>query len=379
MLDLQGLARPPGRRFALDDPLEAMIDRLALVQVDSVPHVERAHHMILHARSQAYRPRDLARLQATGRVWEGWTHDASYLPASHWPCWKHRFRRTAPRLAERFRAWQGAECLDGADRLLDRIRADGPLRARDLDEPRPKAMWQWPHGKAALEWLWRTGRLAIAGRDRGFHKVYDLAERVIPSEHWGAEVSEEAFVDWSCRTALDRLGWATPAQLAGFYNNVSVAEARAWLAATDLPTVTVDGRPFAARPDIGERMAAVPDMPRRLRVLSPFDPVLRDRERLQWLWNFRYRIEIYVPAARRVWGYYVFPMLEEDRVIGRIDVQALRREGVLDVRRFWLEPGVRWGEGRERRLEAELVRLARLAGVEAVRWSGERRPSARPE
>ena len=114
-----------------------------------------------------------------------------------------------------------------------------------------------------------------------------------------------------------------------------------------------------------------------VRALSPFDPVARDRERLLRLWNFDYRIEIYVPAAKRRWGYYVFPLLEGERMVGRIDMRADRRAGALEVNRFWLEPGVRWNATRRAKLEAELARQARLAGVGRVEWR-EGEPAARP-
>lgn len=381
VLHLQGLTRPPGRAFARDgrgeDTLGAMIDRLGFVQVDSIPHVERAHHMILHARGQSYRPRDLARLHERGALFEAWTHDASYVPTHLWPLWKHRFRRSRDRLRGQFLRWQGPTCLDGAERLLARIEHDGPIRARDLERPPRKGgkaeMWQWSDGKAALEYLWRTGELGIARRD-GFQKVYDLASRCVPPEHFDAEVSEAEFIDRSCRVALEGLGWGTPTQIAHYLDHVDTAEARAWLAVQSEDVVrpaTVDGRPSSARADLMEVVASATELPKRIRALSPFDPALRDRQRLAWLWDFDYRIEIYVPEARRRWGYYVFPLLEGERVIGRVDMRADRGADALEVRRFWLEPGVRWGQGRggrRERLEAELVRLARLAGVSRVEW-----------
>ena len=377
VLDLQGLTRPPGRAFGPGDTVGDAIDRLGFVQVDSIPHVERAHHMILHARGQSYRPRDLARLHEGGALFEAWTHDASYVPSHLWPLWKHRFRRSRDKLRRQFLRWQGPTCLDQTERLLARIRDEGPLRARDLERPGGKAaMWQWSDGKTALEYLWRTGELGIARRE-GFQKVYDLAERCVPREHYANEISEAEFIDRSCRMALDGLGWATPAHLAHYLDHVTVSEANTWLAGRGRDAVrpiTIDGRTFAGRADLIDVAAAAPEPPRRIRALSPFDPVTRDRERLAWLWGLDYRIEIYVPAAKRRWGYYVFPLLEGERMIGRIDMRADRKGDAIEVRRFWLEPGVRWGEGRRARLEAELARLARLAGVSGVTWL-EREPA----
>ena len=347
------------------------IDRLGFVQVDAIPQIERAHHMILHARGQSYRPRDLARLHERGTLFEAWTHDASYVPSHLWPLWKYRFRRSRETLRGKFMRWQGANCLDRCDALLTRIRDRGPLRASDLDgEGRTGEMWQWSHDKAALEYLWRTGELAIARRE-GFRKVYDLAERVIPFRHFTAEMTEAEFIDRSCRMALDGLGWAAPGDLARYLDHVTVAEAKKWLARQDGNTVTrarIDGREFAARADIASLVETMPEPPSRVRVLSPFDPVIRDRARLKWLWDFDYRIEIYVPAAKRRWGYYVHPLLEGDRMIGRIDARTARADDAIELRRFWLEPGVRWSASRRDRLEAELRRLSRLAGVSRITW-----------
>ena len=380
VLHLQGLTRPHHRAFGPEDTVAEAIDRLGFVQVDAIPQIERAHHMILHARGQSYRPCDLDRLHCAGALFEAWTHDASYVPSRLWPMWKHRFRRSRERLRGKFLRWQGSGCLDRCDGLLARIRERGPLRASDLDgHGRTGEMWSWSHDKAALEYLWRTGELAITAREN-FRKVYDLPERAIPSEYFEAEISEEAFIDASCRMALNGLGWATPTTIARYLDHVTIAEARGWLArqGTDTTTqVRIDRREFSARADVGSLLNAMPEPPSRIRVLSPFDPVVRDRERLGWLWGFDYRIEIYVPAAKRRWGYYVHPLLEGSRMIGRIDARANRAQGTLDVRRFWLEPGVRWTGGRRERLEAELRRQCRLAGVGRIAWL-ETKPASLP-
>jgi hypothetical protein len=246
--------------------------------------------------------------------------------------------------------------------------------ARDLAAPggRPAGgWWEWHAGKAALEYLWRGGQLAVARR-QGFQKVYDLPERVIPARFRAEEPSHEAFVDWACSSALERLGLATPGELARFWGLLTPAEATAWgranLGTAALPARLADtSRRLLARPDLRDLLPDLPPPPKRLRALNPFDPLLRDRDRLARLFGFDYRIEVFVPAPRRRFGYYVFPLLEADRLIGRLDMKATRGEGVLDVTALWLEPGVRASRGRLRRLEAELERVRRFAGLEAVR------------
>jgi uncharacterized protein YcaQ len=126
-------------------------------------------------------------------------------------------------------------------------------------------------------------------------------------------------------------------------------------------------RRLLARPDLEDLLGALPEPPARLRVLSPFDPLLRDRARLERLFAFDYRIEVYVPTARRTYGYYVFPLLERDRLVGRIDMRADRAAGVLQLDALWMEPGRRLTPARMRRLEAELERIRRFVGLDAVR------------
>jgi uncharacterized protein YcaQ len=334
--------------------------------------------MILFARNERYRPELLRRLQEDeALLFEHWTDRiAAIIPTRFYPYWTWRFRRDALRLAERFTGWFGPGYQAEIDRLLARIRADGPLMARDLAEPggRPAGgWWEWHDGKAALEFLWRGGQLAVARR-QGFQKVYDLPERVIPAELRSDPPTHDAFVDWACRSALERLGLATPGEIARFWGLLTPAEATAWcraqLGRAALPAVLAgSSRQLLARPDLPDLLADLPPAPARLRALNPFDPLLRDRDRLARLFGFDYRIEVFVPAPKRQWGYYVFPLLEGERLVGRLDMRAARADDALEVASLWLEPGVRASRGRLRRLEAELERVRRFAGLAGVRFA----------
>lgn len=377
ILHLQGLTRPPHKAFGPGE-LGDLITQLGYVQLDSIQWVERAQHMILFARSQAYRAKHLTKLIEKERfLFENWTHDAAVIPSSFYPYWRHKFVRHKEKLDAKFTNWQGGGYLSHCDRLMATIAEKGALRSRDLDRPDtgPMEMWQWHDGKAALEYLWRTGQLCISQRE-GFQKVYDLAERGIPDEHFNREVDHDAFVDWACRSALERLGFGTAADISRYWDLISISEVRDWIERQGedrVGTVTVvgqkkDQKEFFARPDIGDLLADLPDSPARIRVLSPFDPVIRNRTRLEWLFGFEYRIEIYVPEEKRRWGYYVFPLLEGDKLIGRIDMRAKRKEGVLEVKSLWLEPKVKMSTARADRLNAELTRQARLGGVNSVVW-----------
>lgn len=373
----QGLCNAPGRVLDKQGLLQLIHD-LGFVQVDSIQTVERAHHQILFSRNQTYRREHLTELvERDGALFENWTHDASILPSAFFVYWKHRFRREEQAIIERWRIWrrEGFEAV--FDQTYERIVKGGAVMSRDVKaaDQVSGGWWNWHPSKTALEYLWRTGKLAIAGRDN-FQKVYDLVERVLPEDHRAPEVSHEEFVDWTCRSALERLGFATVGEIAAFWDLLSLAEVKAWVEANRnmLREVVVEsangGKPRASYCLDGfvERIGETPEPPARLRVLSPFDPLLRDRNRTERLFGFFYRIEVFVPEPKREYGYYVFPLLEGDRLIGRIDMKADRKAGRLNVRRLWLEPGVRASAGRMGKLDAELARIARFTGVEDVRY-----------
>ena len=377
ILHLQGLSPVPSRKLNAQE-LYQLICQLGLVQVDSIRWVQRAHHMILFARSQHYRPDDLRHL-IEDRQWlfENYTHDASVIPSEFFRYWRHRFARDQDRLRERMIKWQGDGFVRHCAAVQRKIRREGAVRSRDLKHRSAKdtsAMWQWHDGKAALEFLWRTGKLGIASRD-GFQKVYDLTQRVIAEEDYAARCSRTEFIDWSCRSAIERLGFATPAEIADYWNHVSITEVNRWLkrqagnAVTQVVVENADGTRTTglfARADIEALASDIPRPPTRVRVLSPFDPVVRNRVRLQRLFGFEYRIEIYVPAAKRKYGYYVFPLLEGDRLIGRIDMRADSAANCLEIKRLWMEANCRLTTARQQRLDQELFRIAKLADVAGI-------------
>ena len=373
-LERQGLSRPPHLALGKSG-LYDLIHDLGFVQVDSIATVERAHHQILFSRNQTYRPEHLTELLEKDRtLFEHWTHDASIIPSAFFPYWKHRFVRREARILENWAKWQGEGFDQAFDETYEKIRENGPIMAREVkaEDHKSGGWWNWHPSKTALEFLWHTGKLAIAGRDN-FQKIYDLSERVIPPEHFLTEVDHDVFIDWACRQALTRLGFATHGEIAAFFDLVTPQEAKAWVEdhrdeLEEVSIETVDGKRRASFA-LAESLPALLDPsepPARIRTLSPFDPLIRDRARTERLFGFFYRIEIFVPEPKREYGYYVFPLLESDRLIGRIDMKADRKAGILDVKRLWLEKGVKPSAGRLEKLEAELVRLAKFAGVERV-------------
>lgn len=348
----------------------ATIRDLGFVQVDSIATVARAHHTILYARHHRYRPATLRRLLDTRDLFEGWTHDASLIPIEFWPHWRRRHASFAEHARTKWAGRFGPDIEAVCARVLAHIEANGPTMTRHFEEERTQGgWWEWHPTKVALEYLWRSGRIAVCHRE-AFQKCYDLTERVVPAPILQREVSDEETVDWACEAALSRLGFATPKQIAAFFELVATCDVEAWRARQGDRLITIgvtqaDGavRPMLAFADALEHA----DPPAaRLRILSPFDPLLRDRRRTELLFGFHYRIEVFVPAPKRRYGYYVFPMLEGERFVGRIDMA--RSGDALEVTALWPEAGVRFGTGRCRALDAELHRMARFAECERVQY-----------
>lgn len=377
LLHLQGLSQPPRRKLDRDG-LATLIEDLGYVQVDSINTVVRAHHLILFARNQTYRPVLLERLLERDRaLFENWTHDAAIIPCCFFPYWQYGFAREAERLTKRWQQWHGDDYRAMLQGVLDHVHQNGPVMARHLGTEESKSAggwWEWHPTKTALEYHWRTGALAVTRR-LGFQKVYDLTERVIPEQHRNQTVEHEAFLAWACRSALDRLGVATPGEIADFWGLVSAEEAKAWCTrhlgqeVTEVLVEPVKGarpRKLFARPDLENLLGQLPEPPGRLRVLSPFDPLIRNRRRTEQLFDFDYRIEVFVPAPKRRYGYYVFPLLEGDRFVGRIDMNHDCDSGVLQVKSLWPEARCRWTKGRQEGLEAELERLRRFTGADRI-------------
>lgn len=364
------------------DALESIIHDLGFVQLDSINTVARAHDLILWSRRPRYRPRALKTLYERDKaLFEHWTHDAAVIPMAFYPQW--HLRRT--RDAERLRSRWSKDRRDGFERqfqvVLDQIRTEGPCCSSDVgkDEKRGSGgWWDWHPSKTALEYLWRSGALTVIGRD-GFKKRYDLTDRVLEQNLTDpANAPDEGeTIDWCCDQALARLGFATHTELAAFWAHISTAEAKLWCAqeraAGRLEEIQITGadgtiKPAFARPGLDQVQALDVTPCPRLRVLSPFDPALRDRKRAQRLFGFDYRVEMFVPEPQRIYGYYVFPILQGDRLVGRVDMKAFRDQDTLRVRALWPEPKIRWGAQRQRAFETEVQRLTKLAGVSQVEF-----------
>jgi uncharacterized protein YcaQ len=338
----QGLTGPAPARRAGPAILRATLERLGAIQIDSINVVARSHELVLAARAGAHDRAAFDRLVYRQRAgFEYWGHAASFLPMAHYRLCLPRMRR----LTAATRGWwadvrKRNRHLYGP--VLDRIRAEGPLAAsafRDPDGPRRGSWWDWAPAKHVLEDLFDQGVLLVADRVN-FERRYDLAERVLPA---GVDTTEPTPAEAALAMTLlaaRALGVATAADLADYYR-LSPAEARAALAEAAasglLQEVTVAGWAKPAYLLPGTRV------PRRVAhppvLLSPFDSLIWSRERTQRLFGFRYRLEVYVPAAKRVHGYYTMPVLLAGALVARVDPKHDRQTGRLLLRGLHLEPG----------------------------------------
>ena len=363
VVSTQGYA-PRFRRAAAGD-VERTIRRLGAVQLDSISTVDRAHRLSLSSRIGAYAEPELQGLLASGRVFEYWAHEACLLPIELWP----HCRRTMEgggHWGVHDRALR--EHADLVEPVLERIRAEGPLASRDFGGSRTGTdMWSRTPAKAVLEALWDRGVLVIARRE-AFVRRYDLAERVIPRTILQAPTPDEdetlrtfALLAVRARGALTepaiREHWRLKGGRARLHHHV--------LALVD------EGLLREVHPDDGgppfyvDEQAELDGDPAAPVLLCPFDNLLWDRPLLERLFGFRHVIEVYKRQHERAYGYYVLPLLAGDRIFGRADLKADRGEGVLHVRRFHCESGVRGNV--EAKLERAAARLARVLGLEEIR------------
>nr|WP_156794164.1 crosslink repair DNA glycosylase YcaQ family protein [Aeromicrobium marinum] len=359
--------RPPGPVTARH--LAAVVGRLGLFQIDSVNVLARAHHLPLYSRAGPYDPDLLHRAygRAPRRLVEYWAHEAALLDVRLWPAFA--FRREQPDRMWGGIARVGAEQPDLVRRVLADVRAAGPVTARQVEHEAPTDRdhwgWNWSDAKHALEYLFYTGQVTSAGRTPQFERLYDLTERVLPAEVLAAPaLSPDQCYRVLVEHAASAHGVATRQCLADYFRLRPGPTAAAVEDLADegvLVPATVQGWD---RPAWLHRDAVLPRAVRARALLSPFDPLVFERTRTERLFDFRYRLEIYVPRERRVHGYYVLPFLLGDRLVARVDLAADRAAGVLRVHGAFGEPSAPPHTAAE--LAAELWLMAGWLGLEDV-------------
>jgi uncharacterized protein YcaQ len=342
-LAAQGFDRPrPNRRVNARD-LATSIRRIGLLQIDPVNVLTPAHYQVLFSRLGPYVRPILDELVYKGREFtEQWAHEASIVPVENWPLLRHRMEthRVRPYGFESFLERSPAYVA----RVLDEVRARGPLTADDLADPEdvPRRIagdaWVGTVPRAVLEAHFGRGLLAVADRRPNFARVFDLAERVVPARHHERKVDRQDAQRELLRLAARSCGIAAAEDLADYYR-MPVREARPRIGelveSDELHEVRVAGW---RAPAYLHREARLPRQIAAAALLSPFDPVVWYRPRTERLFEFEYRIEIYVPAEKRRWGYYCLPFLLGDRLVARVDLKADRAGGRLLVLAAYVEP-----------------------------------------
>ena len=357
--------------------LHRAMDQLGVLQIDSVNVFARSHYMPMFSRLGTYDPAVLDRtfLSRTTHYVEYLAHEATFMPVADWALWGFRMREWQQR-ASRPDAWMHAHRRT-LDWVRDELRTRGPLRPADLrdDAPRERgSWWDWDESKIALEHLWRCGEVAIAGR-AGFERRYGLAEQIIPSTVRESVVPRDEAVRELVWRAARSYGVSTIADLNDYYrlrDQTAVRTAVSDLVdAGELEPVVVRGWERAGRPIPAwrHRDAVLPRRIDRAALLTPFDPVVWFRDRALRVFDFDYRIEIYVPAEKRRYGYYSLPLLVGDRVVGRADLKADRAASTLRVQSAWWEAHAR-PETDSELIAEELVRAALWQGLERISVSG---------
>jgi uncharacterized protein YcaQ len=358
----QGLAAPRPSGTPNIGHVSRAVRTLGLVQIDSVNVVERAHQLTLFSRLGAYDSRLLWRALEERRVFEYWARMASFAPIEDFPLYRHRMERHA-KARGRWLQDLNAKAPGYVESVYRQVAERGPITVADLEQPGERAgpWWGWADGKIALEHLFAAGRVSVPFR-RNFTRYYDITERVIPQRYLDAAAPAPGDAQRQLILhASKALGVGTARDLIDYFY-IRVAEGRRALSSLvadgSLVEVEVDGWP----PAFMQPAAVIPRAVNTRALVNPFDPLVWNRERIERLHDFRYRIEIYVPPPKRVHGYYVFPFLLGDDFVARVDLKADRKAGVLRVLGAFLEDGVDPGHV-ARELAVELEEMARWLGL----------------
>ena len=368
-LAAMGLLTPPRRRAKKADVL-ATIRAMNVLQIDTIHIVARSPYLVLWSRLGDYTPKWLDELLTEGALFEYWSHAACFLPMEDYPHYRRQMLHLEAAGSERSALQLAADPLAHIE-LVEHVREHGPVRAADFDHAdgrKGNGWWDWKPDKLRLETLFTAGEIMVKRRDN-FHRVYDVRERVLPPEMLDDATvpgSEAVNHQWTL-AAVKAMGFA-PARWIGDYfrhaGRVPRPHPERLVASGELLRIQVEGLPQAAyvHPDHAALLQAAGNgklKPTYSTLLSPFDPLVWDRERASALFNFDYRIECYTPEAKRKYGYFTLPILVRGVLVGRLDAKAHRADGVFAVRALHLEPDVSADDALASDIARAIVRCAR--------------------
>ena len=373
-LSAQGLLKKPRRRAKPADILPA-IQRMSLLQIDTINIVARSPYLVLFSRLGAYSPEWLDNALSNGELMEYWAHEACYLPRSDFALVRHRMR--APdKMGWKYRKEWMEQHAEEIKALTEHIQQNGPVRSADFEHPRKGASgwWEWKPHKRHLEGLFTAGEVMVIAR-RNFQRVYDLTHRVMP--HWDDErdmLSQSAAEAIMLENSARSLGIFRPQWLADYYRLRQPALApllQEWQAQQRIIPVEVEslGAMWLHSDLLPELELALAGKltATHSAVLSPFDPVVWDRKRAEQFFDFSYRLECYTPAPKRQYGYFVLPLLHKGQLVGRMDAKMHRKAGELEIISLYLEEGTRVTAGLEKGLRAAITEFAAWQGATRVR------------
>ncbi len=375
-LAAQNLLQAPRKKATKEDVLST-IRQMHVLQIDTIHVVARSPYLVLWSRLGHYEPQWLEALLEEKKLFEYWAHEASFLPIEDYGLYRHRMIDPGS-MGWKYSAKWMQEHRTTINQLVEHIRENGPVRSADFKRTDGKSggWWGWKPEKRSLEVLFTAGRLMIARR-QNFHRVYDLAERILP----GWDDADMPSMADTHRTlllkAVQALGIAKSTWIGDYFRTAKsrpTPHPESLVEEGTLLKATVEGwdAPVYIHPAHRELAQAAAEgilKPTVTTLLSPFDPIVWDRQRAQELFDFEYRLECYTPEAKRTYGYFTLPILHRGALVGRLDAKAHRADSVFEVKALYLESGVRITQRLATDLAAALQRCATWHGTEKVKIS----------
>ena len=376
-LAAMGLLVPPKRRANKADVL-ATIRSMNVLQIDTIHIVARSPYLVLWSRLGEYSPRWLDELLAEGALFEYWSHAACFLPIEDYPQYRSQMLHLEAAGSERS-ALRLANEPHAHLELLEQVREHGPVRATDFDHVdgrKGNGWWDWKPDKLRLETLFTAGEIMVKRREN-FHRLYDVRERVLPPAFVDDDAvpgREAVAVAWTL-AAVKAMGLAPARWIGDYFRHAGKAprpHPESLVETGELLRIEVADWPWPAyvHPDHAAWLRAAQNnklLPTYCTLLSPFDPLVWDRERALRMFNFDYRIECYTPKVKRKYGYFTLPILVRGVLVGRVDAKAHRADEVFEVRALHLEVGVALTESLATDIADALHRCAKWHQTPTVR------------
>lgn len=375
ILDVQGLRT--------DTPCKSVMDvayRIHNIQIDTISVVSRSHNLITFNRFPEYNEGSIWDYEKKGELFEYWSHSMCMMPLETYPfyAWRRQFYP-----GNRSKKW-AIENKDIMDRVYQHVKNNGETNSASIGERKvdTTGWWDWKDEKYALEILYTTGKLMVAYRS-GFQKYYDLTERVLPNHIDSEPMTNGEAAKFVIDSSLGSLGLGCYDDIRTYHNKLPSQELwkgrkekiEAYLeqriSEGELEEVAIEGldeRYFILASNINklesDRQLSLDNAP--VKMLTPFDNILRERGFAKRIWNFDYKIECYVPVPDRIYGYFVLPILDKNELVGRLDAKAHRKEGILEVKSLYLENEALYTSDGMERLQKGLVDFAKFHQCDTI-------------